>query len=91
METIDKTAQGKGGSVFCDEGAARLYGGEGELGLWLMVWRWHVYSCDGCTSALEGCVFFPGITLVTELDHGVRVHAWAQGLRWRACELATDS
>ena len=45
----------------------------------------------GGTSALEGCVVFFEITLVAELDHGVRVHVWAQGLRWRVCELAIDS
>ena len=54
-----------------------------------MVWRRHAYSCDGCMSALEAA-FFSEITLVAELDHCVRVHAWAQGLRWRASELATD-
>ena len=91
MGDIDKMAQVMLGKVCRDEGAARLYGGEGELGLWLMVWRWHVYSYDGCMSATEGCIFFSEITVVTEMDHGVRVHAWAQGLRWRACELATDS
>ena len=59
MEDIDKMAQVVLQNVFCDEGAARLYGGEGELGLWLMVWRWHVDSGDGCMSATEGCIFFP--------------------------------
>ena len=58
MEDIDKMAQVMVKKVCRDEGAARLYGGEGELGLWLMVWRWHVYSGDGCTSATEGCIFF---------------------------------
>ena len=38
------------------------------------------------TSALEGCVFFPEISSVTDVDHGVRVRARAQGLRWHACE-----
>ena len=54
MGDIDKMAQVMLGDVCRDEDAARLYGGEGELGLWLMVWRWHVYISDGCTSAMEG-------------------------------------
>ena len=33
--------------------------------------------------------FFSEISSVTEMDHGVCVHAWAQGLRWRAREVAT--
>ena len=58
MGDIDRMAQVMLGDVCCDEDAARLYGGEGESGLWLMVWRWHVYCGDGCMSATEGCIFF---------------------------------
>ena len=60
-------------------------------------WDYGLWCGDGmCTvvmgaQVLRRAVFFSEITVVSEMDHGVRVHAWAQGLRWRACELATDS
>ena len=61
-------------------------GGAG-MGFWIM-----------CEDSQEACSKDPGCydfffqdRFVTEMDDGVRVHVWAQGLRWRACELATDS
>ena len=60
-------------------------------------WDYGLWSGGGMSTVvmdarvLWRAAFFSGINLVAELDHGVRVHAWAQGLRWRACELATDS
>ena len=50
-----------------------------------------------CEDSQEACSKDPGCydffqdRFVTEMDDGVRVDAWARGLRWCACELATDS
>jgi len=38
-----------------------------------------------------GCYDFFQDRFVTEMDDGVRVHVWAQGMRWCACDLAMDS
>ena len=61
MEAINKTAQGIGGDVCRDEGAARLYGGEGELDLWFMDRSMCVDSQEACSKD-PGCYdFFSGI------------------------------
>ena len=81
MEDIEKTAQGKGGSIFCDEGAAHFYGGEGEMSLWCMDRRVCVDSREACRSD-PGCYdFFPRDRFVTELDRGVRVRVRSRRTR----------
>ena len=86
MEAIDKTAQGIGGNVFCDEGAARLYGGKVNrtYGLWTGACVWTVRRHAG---VIQGAtIFFLQDRFVTEMGHGVHMRAWTRGMRWRACD-----
>ena len=57
MEDIDKMAQVMLGKVCRDEGAARLYGGEGELDLWFMDRSMCVDSQEACSKD-PGCYDF---------------------------------
>ena len=57
MEDINKMAQVMLKNVFCDEGAARLYGGEGELDLWFMDRSMCVDSQEACSKD-PGCYDF---------------------------------
>ena len=61
---------------------------ERVYGLWTGTCVWTVRR--HAARIQDATIFFQD-RFVTEMDVGVRVHAWAQGLRWRACELATDS
>ena len=64
--------------------------GGAEMGFWFMDWTMCEDSQEACSKD-PGCYDFFQDRFVTEMDDGVRVHVWAQGLRWRACEVAMDS
>ena len=57
-----------------------------DTSLWCMNWRVCVDSREACRSDPGSYSFFSLNRFVTEMDRGVRVCAWSQGLRWHACE-----
>ena len=56
------------------------------MSLWFMDRRVCLDSREACSSDPGGYNFFSQDRFVTEMDRGVRVCAWTQGMRWRACE-----